>query len=440
MQEALLQLIWELGLFNKKGLTDTLGQKIEILKLGKLNRDSGPDFFDASIKIDGTEWHGHVELHIDGKDWYRHGHEKDRAYNSVILHVVWIDPGEPVRNANGQEVPTLVLKHRIRKDVLDRYEDLKKQRKDPPCGSYLRSVSSLQKRSWFDRLLVERLQSKTMRLAEQFMLFGGDWERLVLWSMTASTGGNFNKENFERLAGLLDLVKIKKFRNNPVRLEAMMLGLAGIIPAKPQDGYTATLAGEFKYMAKMYEWPKERVLWTFGKIRPLALPDRRIAALAATLARKDRWMDWIESLPAEADLPSKFLQPYWWNHYRLDRKMESEQEHGAPGLSRLWLINALIPLSFFYGSQKGDQEIMDKAVEAMIALAPEKNRIVRSFVKWGIKPDSAGDTQAMIHLHKEYCSNWKCLQCHWGISFLRVSDNSGNSLSISEVSESKAKT
>lgn len=422
MQEAFLQFVWELGLFNKQNLKDQHGQEVEILDLGRLNRDTGPDFLHGKVRIDGTDWYGQIEIHVNGKDWYRHGHQMDEAFNSVILHVVWEGEDVIIRNGNNQEIPTISLRHRIRKDVFEKYQALGDRRSNPPCGKSLNQITQFERNHWLDRLLVERLEQRAKNFSGQLEEFGGDWERLVMWAIIQCTGGNFNKESFLRLANRINPMRFKKLVNQPLRLEAMMLGEAGIFRGKAKDGYHGSLVKEYKYLQHLYGLSDEKVLWTYGKIRPTGLPDRRIAALTAVLCRKDHWLDWLIKLPTEKELQVGFLNPYWWSHYRLGKAFEGEKEKNIPGLARLWLINGLIPLSFFYGQKKGVNQIQDRALEHMHGLKAEENRIIRNFRKHNISCEDAADSQALIHLEKHYCRVWRCLDCHWGATLLKNKD------------------
>ena len=88
MKEDFLQYIWQYRLFAAVDLVTTDNQLVSIVKPGQLNRNAGPDFFNAQIKIDHQLWAGNVEIHIKSSDWYIHGHEKDSNYDNVILHVV----------------------------------------------------------------------------------------------------------------------------------------------------------------------------------------------------------------------------------------------------------------------------------------------------------------------------------------------------------------
>ena len=72
-------------------MTTVSGERIDIIDPGLINTGSGPDFFNAKIRIGERMWAGNVEIHVRASDWRRHGHSTDRAYDSVILHVVGVD-------------------------------------------------------------------------------------------------------------------------------------------------------------------------------------------------------------------------------------------------------------------------------------------------------------------------------------------------------------
>ena len=92
--------------------------------MGLPNDNSGPDFFNAQLYIDHQLWVGTVEIHLQSSDWYAHHHEKDSAYDNVILHVVWEHTSEVFR-ADNSIIPTLVLKPFVHPQVLRNYRALK---------------------------------------------------------------------------------------------------------------------------------------------------------------------------------------------------------------------------------------------------------------------------------------------------------------------------
>ena len=91
MTERLLQFIWQFQYFNRDGLLTQSGEALHILRPGVLNTNQGPDFSEARIRVSQTLLVGNIELHIRSSDWSRHGHQHDRNYRNILLHVVWED-------------------------------------------------------------------------------------------------------------------------------------------------------------------------------------------------------------------------------------------------------------------------------------------------------------------------------------------------------------
>ena len=109
MMEQLLHYCWKHKLFPLEPITTTDGLDVEVIDPGLYNRrDSGPDFFNAKVRINGTLWVGNVEIHQKSSDWYAHGHDRDAAYNNVVLHVCGVVDTD-VRTADGKPLPQMVL-------------------------------------------------------------------------------------------------------------------------------------------------------------------------------------------------------------------------------------------------------------------------------------------------------------------------------------------
>ena len=85
--EQLLHYIWKHRILPLHELRTTDGRTVEIIDPGLHNTHSGPDFFNAKLRIDGTMWVGNVEIHERSADWFMHSHDQDPAYNNVVLHV-----------------------------------------------------------------------------------------------------------------------------------------------------------------------------------------------------------------------------------------------------------------------------------------------------------------------------------------------------------------
>lgn len=118
--ERVVQKIWLRGDFDRMRPVLTDGRKLEIRTTGAWNLLGGPDFRAAQLVIAGAAVTGDVEVHFHAADWRAHGHQTDRAYDNVALHVV-LFPSEPDERkavrGDGREIPTLVLLPLLHRDL-----------------------------------------------------------------------------------------------------------------------------------------------------------------------------------------------------------------------------------------------------------------------------------------------------------------------------------
>ena len=116
--EQLLHYCWKHKLWPAKPLETTDGRLVEVIDPGLHNRNAGPDFFNAKVKISGTLWVGNVEIHDKSSDWYVHGHDHDANYDNVVLHVVGIADRD-VQTQQGNFIPQLCLT--VQPSIRDNY-------------------------------------------------------------------------------------------------------------------------------------------------------------------------------------------------------------------------------------------------------------------------------------------------------------------------------
>ncbi|PYK06858.1 MAG: hypothetical protein DME66_03275 [Verrucomicrobia bacterium] len=96
--ELELQARWFAGDFGKHFVTTT-GDKIDIIQFGTWNREAGPDFRDAVIRINGSEpIRGCIELDLIDRSWETHGHATNPAFEETVLHV-FVGKGDHPRRA-----------------------------------------------------------------------------------------------------------------------------------------------------------------------------------------------------------------------------------------------------------------------------------------------------------------------------------------------------
>jgi hypothetical protein len=157
--ESLLHYIWKYKLYDPSELVISNGCHISVIDPGVHNTDSGPDFFNAKIKIEEQLWVGTIEIHLSASDWFRHGHHLDRAYNSVILHVVEKLDRNEIYRENGGIIPQLVL--RIPETIRQNYDYFINRELNVPCTDHIHGIPSVYLSDWLCALLAQRMEYKT---------------------------------------------------------------------------------------------------------------------------------------------------------------------------------------------------------------------------------------------------------------------------------------
>lgn len=429
--ELLLHYIWKHRLYPLHQLLTNGGEAVEVVDPGLHNRNAGPDFFNAKIKIGGVMWVGNVEIHDKASDWFLHGHDRDEAYDSVILHVVGTDD-MPVTNSRGETLRQMQMD--VPDHVRGNFNALQAEDRFPPCHKIVPALSTLMLHSWMSALQTERLEAKTnaiMRRVEQHV---GSWEDAFFATLARNFGFGVNGEAFEDWGSVLSLQSIAHHRDDIFQIEAMFLGQAGLLDplsvadrhrdAMEADDYYRRLAAEYKYLDHKFSLPRmDGRKWKFMRLRPQNFPYIRIAQLANLYySRQVSLSNVIERETAE-ELRSMFgvgVTPYWQTHYIFGRESKKVDKRLSARSVELILLNTVVPILFAYGRYRGDERLCDRAFSLLEQLKAEDNSIVRMWRECGMEIGNAADSQAMVQLSREYCDRRECLRCRIGYEYIRL--------------------
>lgn len=419
--ERLMQYIWQNRLYPVCDTYTVDGRRICIVDPGQLNTDAGPDFFNAKVRIDGQMWAGDVEIHVRASDWYRHRHDTDQAYGSVVLHVVATDDTE-VRRHDGEIIPQMIMacapEFRQSYDALTGSASM-------PCLDSLGPTDRLHLRSWIDALAYERIYDKTARARKAADDASGNWDTACYHTLARALGFGTNAEPFARLAARVPLEAMRKHSDSPLAVEAMLFGQAGLIPGEDEcppsaDRYVDALRSEYAHLANKFSLPAPaRLGWKMARMRPSNFPHRRIACLAALLTGSGfRMMGSITSVGDATGARTLFaaeLSPYWRRHCRLGAPaLDADEAAFSPTTIDLLIINVVVPLMMAYGEYTGNRDMCERAPQLLQQLRPESNSIVRAFTSHGLECPDAFTSQALIQLRRSYCEPRKCLYCRLG--------------------------
>lgn len=484
--EKLLHYVWKHRLFPLTPLATTQGQEVEVIDPGLHNSNAGPDFFNAKVRIGGTLWVGNVEVHDKASEWYSHRHDRDAAYDNVVLHVVG-DADTDVTTANGGRPPQLVLP--VPQTVSDNYAELLSTDSYPPCYRVIGSLPRLTVHSWMSALQTERLQQKTEAIEQRVKAAEGAWERAFFTTLARNFGFGVNGDAFEAWANALPLDAAAHHRDDPFQIEALFLGQAGLLNVAAvaerrqietaADSYFQRLSKEYDYLAHKFRLtPMDGRQWRFLRLRPQNFPYIRIAQLVHLYCSRHCSLSIMadcETLDDARRMLSTETTPYWHNHYTFGqetadstkgvtecsaqqaeetggrsegealpssdgkglqvkaggRRSEGEALPSAKSAKRLskaskdlLIINTVVPMLYAYGRHTASEKLCHRAFAFLEELKAENNTIVRMWQQCGLPVENAGDSQALIQLKRQYCDRKDCLRCRFGYEFLKVKTKS----------------
>lgn len=418
--EQLLHYVWKHKIFPLGELKTTTGQQVEVIDTGLANTNAGPDFFNAKIKLDGVLWVGNIEIHQRSSDWYKHGHDKDVGYDSVILHIA-TETDTEVKRTNGEVIPQMQLACPDR--VRANYQELIETDSYPPCYRIIPSLSPFTLHSWMSALQMERFEQKAALLGERLKRCLGNWEDAFFVTLARNFGFGLNGDAFEAWANRVPLRAVDKHRNDLFQIEAIFFGQAGILADPDGDDYYLRLKKEYAYLQHKFELvAMDASQWRFLRLRPNNFPHIRIAQLACLYHRSYGLLSRLletETLKEARDILRGGTSEYWVTHYTFGGSSPSRPKTLSNSSIDLLIINTIVTFLYAYGLHKGNERLCVRAGSFLEEIKAENNYITRMWDQCGMKAANAGDSQSLIQLKKEYCDKKKCLYCRIGYEYLK---------------------
>lgn len=423
MKEDFLHYLWKFKKFDALNLKTFNGEEITIINVGQYLKLAGPDFFNAQITIGNQKWAGNVEIHLKSSDWYVHHHERDEAYENVILHVVWEHDTEIFRK-NNTEIPVLELKKYVDAETISNYQSLTSPKSWIFCEKQLAAIPQFVLKNWQERLFFERLERKSNPIFELLQQTNHDWEAVLFCLLAKNFGLNTNGEIFLKIAQSIPFSIIRKESFEVENLEALLLGTAGLLDLEKEDNYFKDLKFRYFYLLHKYQLEKTIVEPVqFFKHRPDNFPTIRLSQLANLYHIHQNLFSKIGIATSIENIYKTFnvsASNYWQNHYQFDKESPKKKKPLSKSFIDLVIINTIIPLQFAYAKSQG-KEISEDLISLLDDVAPEKNSIMDKFRSFGIKSKSAFDSQSLLQLKNEYCNNSRCLECAVGMELLKNS-------------------
>lgn len=419
MREDFLHYVWRFKKLNTAILKTVQNNEIVVKDFGLFLGVEGPDFFNAKIYIDDQLWAGNVEMHINASDWYAHHHETDTAYDNVILHVVWNNDISVVR-ANGEEIPTLLLREYVSESVYKAYSQFKLQPKFIFCEDYIRHFSAFEWLLWKEKLMIERLEQFSDRIVSELKQTQNNWEEAFYRLLLRNFGLNVNGDVFYQIAQQLPLKVLRKEQTNILHLEALLLGTAGLLSNDSEDFYLVTLRKIFQYLSHKYGLKPISGKVSFHKLRPDNFPTIRLTQFAAFFHQQLFLFDLVKN-PETICVNNKLLgaqsSEFWQTHYVFGREHKKRTKTVTASFYNLILINTILPFQYVYHQQLGS-DMIEEVLQHYNSIAFEKNSIISVFKSLEVSIESSLDSQSILFLKKNYCDLRRCLNCDVGIKLM----------------------
>jgi hypothetical protein len=424
--ELELQARWFAGDFGRT-FVSTNGDQIDIVQFGIWNREAGPDFCDAAIRINGGEpIHGCIEIDLLDRNWESHGHATNPAFEATALHV-FVERSDRAfftRTLSNRNVPQVCIDPTTLPETFTENIPLARPGR---CQAPLKNLPEERVRSVLDAAAQFRLRQKANRIRNKIDLHGRD--ETLFQEIATALGYKENKLPFTLLTQRLPL---RLLRQNLEDSEALLFGIAGFLETPDLDVYKKSAR---EYVRQLWDrwWPHRNDLqrlilsseaWHISGTRPLNHPQRRLAALAV-LARE--WprlkrASGKSSVATAKDLFHALQHPFWNFHYTLTSKA-SMKEMALVGESRVAdiLANVLLPFWAAHESKvhtspntqlwkeytKLPAQLSNRRLETaatrLFGSDPRRQEFVRSVVH----------QQGLLQIYEDFCmqDNSDCAQC-----------------------------
>lgn len=421
MKEDFLHYLWKFKKFDLLNLRTFDREEITVIHVGHYLELSGPDFFNAQITIGNQKWAGNVEIHIKSSDWYVHHHERDAAYENVILHVVW-EHDTAIFRSDNSEIPVLELKKYVDAVTISNYQSLVAPKSWIFCENELSKIDSFVFKNWQERLFLERLERKSKPIYDLLKETNQDWEAVLFWLLAKNFGLNTNGEIFLKIAKSIPFSIIRKENFEFQNLEALIFGNAGLLDSEKEDTNFKNLKFRYFYLLHKYQLEKPTIEPVhFFKHRPDNFPTIRLSQLAGLYHSQQNLFSKIIGFNSVEDIYQILAVSaslYWQNHYQFDKESPKKKKGLSKSFIDLIIINTIIPLQFAYAKSQG-KDILEELMRLLHEVAPEKNAIIDKFNSFEIKSTNAFETQSLLQLKNEYCNKSNCLKCGIGMELLK---------------------
>ncbi|WP_106918121.1 DUF2851 family protein [Chryseobacterium aurantiacum] len=419
MTEKLLQYLWNYKIFKYFDFKDIEGNSVEIIQFGKWNKDAGPDFLDAKIKINSLVLAGNIELHVRSSDWIFHNHSQDPNYQNIILHVVF-EHDININALTDKKVPTLELKNYIDENILGKYDNLINGKQFIACENIFNKDKVPV--NFHEANILRKLEEKSLELEQSLILYKNNFEAVLFHSLAYSFGLKVNAHIFRQIAESIDYSIVNKIRQNPLQFEALLFGISDWLD-HPKDGQMKIWKQEFEFIRAKFNISDLKFHPKFLRLRPPNFPTIRLSQLV-NLYQQQNLFSKIMNAESMDELYNIFksikASEYWDCHFNFGTISKVQPKTLSKDFMDLLILNSILPLKYTYHKYHCE-EITDKIITFYRNMAAEKNSILQGWKNLGVSITNAMESQSLIYHHKNSCDEKNCLTCSIGFKLLKES-------------------
>lgn len=435
--ERLLQALWQHQRLQRDQLRTLDGEVVRVLHPGFASVEGGPDFRGAVLQFGGASPRsGDVEVDLRPSGWRAHGHDRNPAFQKVLLHVVW-----DVERTTVSGLKTLALVKSLDAPLAELSQWLEREPvKTLPenlrgkCSAPLRELPEGQLTALLHEAARVRFEAKAAQLQARARHAG--WEQALWEGLFRALGYKHNVWPMHCLAETRERWTARE--QTPLTLQARLLGLSNLLPMELSRPHV----GAQDYVRRVWDcWWRERDefeacilprnVWRFHGLRPANHPQRRLALAAHWLTRGNlpaRLERWCASPIEEATLLDslvEILQPerdeFWSWHwtFRSARLRKPQPLIGSTRVTDL-AINVILPWLWTRAAE-GKSEALRAEIEhryfswpcaednSVLRLA--RQRLLGTSARRGFR--SAAQQQGLMQIVRDFCdhSNAVCDQC-----------------------------
>ncbi len=358
LNELELQARWFAGEFGRT-FRSTAGDDIEIVQFGTWNREPGPDFREAAIRLNKNQpIRGCIELELIDRNWESHGHATNPAFDETVLHV-FVTKSEReffTRTTTNRNVPQIQIDPAVLADAFRLDHALARPGR---CCAPLRDLPETRVRSILDAAAKFRLQRKSAALRAKIENHGID--ESLFQEIAGALGYKENKLPFTLISQRLPLRLLRETIRDS---EAILFGVAGFLGTPDLAKFRRSTK---EYLRELWDrwWPHrdefERLIllptiWKTSSTRPSNHPQRRLAALSVLIHQWPRFRRSVgkHHVKSIGDFLRSLNHPFWKDHFTVSAHASSDPM-ALIGESRITEILANVIFPFWLGEEDAQE-------------------------------------------------------------------------------------